>query len=219
MNYKDKELFIFDMDGLIFDSETLYILAIKDIITKKGFEYNEALIYKTIGTNEKTFKEILYKEYGDKFPIDNIAEEIDEEMLVIVEKYGLNFMQGAKELLEILRNENKIIALASSSNKNKIISYLKRSNILDVFNYIISGNEVKNGKPDPEIFQKACDFFDIKNENAIVFEDSFNGIRASFSANIDAIMIPDKLEPNDEMKEKSLAIYSSLNDFITEYKR
>ena len=105
-------------------------------------------------------------------------------------------------------------AIASSNNRKVIFRNIEVTGIKNDFDYIISGDDVKEGKPHPEIFERVCEALNIAKENTLILEDSLNGIKAGHAASIKSIMIPDLLMPTEEAKEKSHTILNSLFEVI-----
>lgn len=212
------ELCIFDMDGLIFDTEKVYIEEFPKILKEYGYILNKDKLIKTLGMNSKSCREY----YENLFPGINFTkmEDILENRLKSISKEGkLTLMKGVLELLEYLKYNNINCALASSSRKDKILQFLNDNNIMKYFKYVISGEDIINGKPNPEIFEKCMEYFNVSPENVYIFEDSYNGIRAANASKANAIMIPDILNPDEEMEKLSYKIFDNLLLVIKEFER
>lgn len=207
------KLAIFDMDGLIFDSEKIYIDEFPKIFKEEGFELKTEDILQTIGKNEKSCEE-FYLSLFPKLDFKKVCLKLENKLKEISSKGKLPLKEGVINLLEYLKHNNVILALASSSNKDKIIKFLKDAKIYNYFDYIISGEDVKFGKPNPEIFLKVIQKFNIKENEAIVFEDSVNGVLASVAAKIPVIMIPDLIYPDEEIKNKTMLVLNNLSEVL-----
>ena len=109
-------------------------------------------------------------------------------------------MPYAKECLEYLQPKYRI-ALASSTRNELVIRQLKNANVLEFFEVIVTGDMVLHSKPDPEIYLKACEELNIPPENCIAIEDSPNGLKSAFFAGLNTIMVPDKIQPNEELNQ------------------
>ena len=129
----------------------------------------------------------------------------------------MKIKKGAENILRFLKEKEVKIALASSNNRYEINLYLEKTNLLKYFEYIISGEDIKESKPNPEIFNKVINYFNVKPSETIILEDSFNGIRAAHSSGAKGIMIPDILEPNEEMKEKAKYIFKDLDEVVLNF--
>lgn len=207
---KRPEAVVFDMDGIIFDSEACVIETWKIIADKYGIEDIEAACRACLGLNNVASEQVMYERYGKDFPYKEYTEE---RRAIYHEKYDggrLPMKPGVNELLEYLKNQGIKIALASSTRSQTVISELTDAGIIGYFDKVVCGDMVKNSKPDPEIFAKACELLGVKPENAIAIEDSFNGIRSAYAAGMNVIMVPDLMEPDDEMREKTVCIQKSL---------
>lgn len=205
---------VFDMDGVIFDSERAVMNCWLYLADKYGIEHIEKPYRACIGTTMERTREIMLEEYGEDFPYVMYAKEASD---IYHEKYDggrLPMKPGVVELLTFLKNENKKIALASSTRRQTVIKQLRDANILEFFDAIICGDMVEKSKPAPDIFLKACEELHVQPEKAYAIEDSYNGIRAAYAGNLRPVMVPDLLPANDEMEEKSERILESLIDVV-----
>lgn len=207
---KKPEAVVFDMDGVIFDSEVCVIETWKIIADKYGIDDIESACRACLGLNNAASEQVMYDNYGKDFPY---REYTEERRALYHEKYDggrLPMKPGVHELLNYLKQSGIKIALASSTRSQTVISELTDAGIIDYFDKVVCGDMVKNSKPDPEIFAKACELLEVEPENAIAIEDSFNGIRSAYAAGMKVIMVPDLMEPDDEMREKTVCILESL---------
>ena len=117
---------------------------------------------------------------------------------------------GVRELLSFLKENNVKTALASSTKVETVTNQLRDAKILDYFDVVIGGDMVKNSKPNPEIFLKAAEKLGIDPKEAYIIEDSFNGIKAAHSAKAMPIMVPDMLEPDEEISSLCHKIFKDL---------
>ncbi|CAM3495869.1 HAD family hydrolase [Pseudostreptobacillus hongkongensis] len=212
------KLAIFDMDGLIFDSENLYVNTFPKIFKKYGHNLNKEQVVKTLGQNHKSVREYYTAEFPN-IDFDLVNNELMTELINSSNNGNLNMKIGVIELLEYLKVKNIKIAIASSSKREMIELYTKNANIFEYFDYIISGEDVVNSKPDPEIFIKAMKYFNISPKETIIFEDSFNGIIAANKSGAFPIMIPDILVPTEEIRNLTWKVFDNLLDFINECER
>lgn len=201
---------VFDMDGVIFDSER----AVMDCWTKIAEKYNipniEEPYNACIGTTKERTKEIMLEAYGTDFPYDEYAAEASRMFHEKYDNGNLPMKDGVVELLTFLKDKGKKIAIGSSTRKEIVVKELEWAGILEYFDVCIGGDMVKRSKPAPDIFLKACKELRIKPERAYVIEDSYNGIRAAKKGKLRPIMVPDLLPPNDEMKKLSVFICENL---------
>ena len=201
---------VFDMDGVIFDSERLVLECWKEIAQTKGMEHMDEVFRKCIGTNMIKTKEILLEHYGEDFPFDTFRKEASILFHSQYDNGRLPMKAGIKELLVYLKEQGVRIGLASSTRYEVVRQELQDAGILSYFQSLTCGDMVKQSKPEPEIFLKACESLFVKPEEAIAIEDSFNGIRSAYRAGMFPIMVPDMIAPNEEMKQLAGKIFLNL---------
>lgn len=201
---------LFDMDGVIFDSEIKVIECWKDIAEKYGFGDIETPCYEALGTTREIAREIMLAHYGADFPYDAYK---DEMAALFHARYGegrLPKKKGVEELLQFLHMHNLKVALASSTRKEVVIQELRDGGLLDYFDAVICGDMVARSKPAPDIFLKACEVLGVAPEHAVGIEDSYNGMRALAAAGITAIMVPDLKQPTDEIRALATEVLPDL---------
>lgn len=206
---------IFDMDGLMFDTENYWIEFGIDIAKNFGYNLTEKFINKITGTNYDNIKRNLFITYGDKFPIEDFYEELRNKIYNDMETNGIRIKKGLIELLKYLKDNNYLIAIASSTSKIIIEKYLSYANIdKNIFNIIVSGVDFKNGKPFPDIYINTCKLLNIKSDETLVLEDSTNGIISAYNANCDVIWIPDRIKVPLDIQKLAINKFDSLIDVI-----
>ena len=214
-----KKLVIFDMDGLMFDSEKLAGECLIQAGKHYGYDISWEVRLELLGKNRETNKRYLCKQFGEDFPVDEIFSLSGDLRRKYIDEHGIQMKKGLVELLEYLKEKKIMIVVASSSPRETIKKYLSMNNLLDYFNEIISGDEVTRCKPDPEIFLKACKDFDIKPSEAIVLEDSISGVMAAFHGDIDVICVPDLVAIEDKYASITLGCFNDLievRDYLKE---
>lgn len=214
MKLTDITAVIFDMDGVIFDTERVYLESCVEAAAELNLGDIRELCISCIGiTAEMTknrFRQVITnEELCNRFW--ELSKFITREKL----SHGMPIKEGAENLLSMLYKRNIPIALASSTTTRTVTAELTSVDLLRYFTIIVGGDMVNNSKPDPEIFLKAADMLGAEPEKCLVLEDSKNGIRAAKAAGMKAIMIPDLIPPDDEMKEKADLTADSLNDVIS----
>ena len=205
---------IFDMDGVIFDSENLVVKCWKVVAEKYGIEDVEAACKDCLGVNSIESKERFLKKYGEEFPYDEYKSEMSALYHQTAAAGGLDLKPGVVELLTFLKEHKYGLAVASSTRRAVVESQLKNAKVLDFFDEIICGDMVKKSKPDPEIYLAAAEKMKVNPKECYAIEDSYNGIRSAYSAGMEAIMVPDLLLPTDETREKCCVICDSLLEVI-----
>ena len=209
---KEFDAVIFDMDGVIFDSERATMDCWIELAEKYSIPDIKTPYYKCIGVNAAKTREIMINTYGKDFPYDRYAKEAS---LMYHDRYDggrLPVKKGVRLILEFLKKHDKKIALASSSKKETVISQLRDADILHFFDEIVTGDMVEKSKPEPDIFLKACEKTGVLPERAYAIEDSINGIRAAYSGKLKPIMVPDILPADDEMRQKAEAVLENLEE-------
>ena len=208
------EAVIFDMDGLMFDTEVLYYEANRTIAKRIDLAYTWEFHEKYIGVSNEEFHKELYLTFETE-AAETLINEGGQALLEHVEVNGLRKKKGLIELLDYLESKNIKKIVASSSIKSVVSLFLEKEQLTSYFDAIIGGDEVTRAKPSPEIYEKAWLKTQVPKEHTLVLEDSLNGIRASYDANIPVIMIPDLILPTNEAKEKTLMILDDLNQVKT----
>ena len=201
---------IFDMDGVIFDSETLVLRSWKEVAERHGIENVEATCHECLGTNSVVSKEIFLKHYGQDFSYDEYKAEMAEVFFSHASGGRLAKKPGVEELLKYLKENGFKVGLASSTQEATVRRQISEGGLLVYFDQIIGGDMVKRSKPEPDIFLEACRRLGSKAENCYVIEDSYNGIRAAHAAGMHPIMVPDLKEPTEEMRVLAEKILGSL---------
>lgn len=202
---------IFDMDGVLFDTERLYQNVWKDYAAQEGFKLKDEMLRRLRGTNGLEMEAILRQWLPDKDP-QNVMETLfkwSRERL----KNEVPIKIGAKEILDYFKANKFKIAIASSADLDMIHNNLKKSGFEDYFDVITSSSEVERGKPSPDIFICSAKRLGLAPNECYVIEDSINGIHAAHAANCRPIMVLDLTLPNSETKALCTGIYSNLLEF------
>lgn len=214
-NRMDYDAVVFDMDGVIFDSERAVMQCWKELAEKYQIPDIEQAVLFCTGTTMKRTREIMLETYGADFPYDIYAKESSAIYHSRYDGGRLPMKTGVVELLTFLKEEGKKIALASSTRRQTVTNQLRDAGILDFFDQVICGDMVERSKPAPDIFLKACETLGVKPERAYAIEDSYNGIRAAHAGKLHPIMVPDLLPANEEMREKAEVVLPDLLEVIS----
>ncbi|MCC8029980.1 MAG: HAD family phosphatase [Lachnospiraceae bacterium] len=225
------KLAIFDMDGLIFDTERLFMERKNEILRQMGYPAREEDYVKTIGLSGTLLREKLLEIYGPDYPAEEITRRTRASLDDYAEAYGPDVKPGVEELLRWFRDHGVPCCVASSTNRAYVEKFLRLAE-LDVYfrGYaardlredpcgaalcITGGDEVARSKPEPDIFLTACARMGVRPEDALVLEDSENGVRAACAAHIPVICIPDLKQPSPEIAEKAAAVLPSAREVIS----
>lgn len=191
---------IFDMDGLLLDSERIVKRTWDLMGVELGIPRFGDHIYHTLGLNRKARSEYFYRVLGKDFPMEEFLKGTSRLFYEIVEKEGLPVKTGVKELLEYGRENGYRMAVATSSSGAYAKKVLGEAGIWKYFNGAVFGDMVTKTKPDPQIYRMACESIQVSPGEAMAFEDSPNGIRSAHSAGLVTVMVPDLVEPNGELE-------------------
>ena len=205
------DLFIFDMDGILFDTETVYLEYGKKLLKELNYEVTDELVEKTTGLTNEEAKEIYLEEFGRDFPYDEIILKVDNYIIDEAQKGNIALMTGAKEMLEFLSSRGKKMVMGTSADSFMANTLLESKGIKDYFSHIITADDVERGKPDPEVFLRGAGKMNINPSKTMVFEDSINGVKAAYGAGMLPVMIPDKLTPTEDIEDM---LYKKFDDFL-----
>ncbi len=203
---------VFDMDGIIFDSERLVIDCWKVVAEKYAIPDIEEACNECLGVNGVETKEKFLNRYGQDFPYDAYKNEMSKIYHDNYDGGRLPMKIGVVELLEYIKNCNLKVALASSTRSEVVTQQLKDAGILKYFQVIVGGDMVTRSKPQPDIFLKACEELGVAPQESFAIEDSYNGIRAAAAGHLRPLMVPDLMPPTTEMQELSENIFDTLLD-------
>ena len=209
---------VFDMDGVIFDSEKLYRK--HWMISAKEYGIDEEIMYtlldKIAGATKERNERLMKDHFGEDFDYMRFRELTMNRMDEDIRENGVELKPGVMELFDYLKANGYLIGLATSTMKERAEGNLKRAGILDYFDGIMYGGIVEHGKPAPDIYEHACRLLGVSPSEAIGIEDSINGIKSSHAAGLYTIMVIDLIKPNDEVRELADRIYDSLFE-VKEY--
>lgn len=207
---------VFDMDGVIFDSERAVMQCWEEVASRHNIPNIEKAILACTGTTMVRTREIMLNLYGADFPYDEYARESSAIFHSRYDGGRLPMKPGVKELLTFLKEHDKKIALASSTRQQVVTDELRDAGVIEYFDRIICGDMVSRSKPAPDIFLKACEELNISPSDSYAIEDSYNGIRAAHAGGLHPIMIPDLLPADEEMQSLAEIVLPSLTS-VMEY--
>lgn len=205
---------VFDMDGILFDTERLCQDSWIAVAEEKGLPGMEEVFVQCIGRNANDSKRIVMNAYGEHFDYQTFREETSVWYWDYVKKNGLPVMPGAEQLLKWLKEHGWIVGLASSTRRPTVLRNLELSGFSDYFSAVITGDMVEHSKPLPDIYLIACRELEVQPEEAYAIEDSPNGIRSAHAAGMKALMVPDMLKPDEEMWRLSFRIMENLDQVL-----
>lgn len=192
--------FIFDMDGILFDTERLFNKCFANALREYGVEDTEYFLTACLGRSSAESKEICMEKLPVDFPYDEMQKNLREAFNTRLTEGGMPVKPGVYLMLEYLKTNRYPIALASSSTMKSVIHHLEEANMTEYFSVIVGGDCVENGKPQPDIYLYVLDKMNMKGKNVIAFEDSPNGLKAATAAGLKTVMIPDQIPFSEELK-------------------
>jgi len=201
---------VFDMDGLLFDTETMVRDAIQSASARLRFDMPEALFLSLIGLSSEEGRKLLLQHYGRAFDCDLFWREVDEEFQLLLQ--GRTFLKaGVVELLDWLDDRDLPRAIATSSQHVHVQRNLAIHDLVGRFDVIVADGDCALGKPNPHPFLKAAEDLGVPPEDCLALEDSPNGVRAASRAGMMTIMVPDLVEPSDEIRRCCIAVARDLH--------
>lgn len=202
---------IFDMDGLIFDTERPIRRVILDAVLAVGFEMPEAFYQSMIGVPGPECDAMIRAHFGPGFPFEVFDTACRAEIARVLGE-GVAVKPGAAELIGELHARQVPIALATSSGRVHAERHLGAADLRRFFSAVATRNDVSRGKPHPDLFLKAASDLQVAPERCLVLEDSHNGVRAAHAAGCLPIMVPDLLEATDEIRRLCVLVASDLHE-------
>lgn len=222
MRFNNKEISaaIFDMDGTMFDTEKLRMEMMKTAAKEIcGKEVSNEVLLGSLGLNFKASERLAKEHYGEDFPYKEIRDRADKLEVDFIRKNGMPVKDGLFDVLEIFKKSKIPMAIATSSKRELVEEYIDNAGVRKYFDAIVCGDEVKNSKPDPEIFLKAAEKLKIDERKALVFEDSENGLKAGIAAGMLPVFVKDMIYPVDEVRNKAFVQYEGMTSFVDDLKK
>ena len=204
---------IFDMDGLMIDTESLALKAWQLAGTDFGFPISDDIFITMVGRNRWDSDRTLVEVFGSDFPVDAVRKRYRTYVDGWIDEGKLAVKSGLLELLSFLDEISMPRAVATSTEYERAIYKLSLVNLLDHFSVVIAGDQVQKGKPAPDIFLAAAARLHILPENCLVLEDSDAGIQAAYDAGMTPVMIPDMKPPSDKSLASAHRIFEGLEEF------
>ena len=205
---------IFDMDGLMTDTERLYIDLWCQILREQGMEEHREVVTRCIGMDHSKMRSYIKDTLGEEFDYLSVLGEVGKRSERYCQEHGIPVKPGLYELLDDLDAQKIPYAVATSSRGEGARSKLQKIGVLSRLRGLVTGDMVEKGKPDPEIFIRAAQALQLPPGECLVLEDSPHGILAAHRAGCLPMMIPDLWQPDSEVKSMLYALGSSLLDVI-----
>lgn len=206
---------VFDMDGLMIDTEKLYLRYWKEAASDYGYEMKNEHVYSIRSLARKYSIPKLKSFFGEDFPTEDVRKRRTELINEHINKHGIDVKKGLFEILNYLNDHEIKLAVATATPRDRAIHCLELIGARDYFSAVICGDMIESGKPDPDIYLIAAQELGVPPENCVAFEDSPNGIKAAYSAGCHPIMIPDMTQPDEEIAPLLSAVYDDLAKAIS----
>ena len=205
---------IFDMDGLMFDTEPVWGACWTSVCAKVGLEVPDGMVEAVRGRSGETMIATVREYLGPDAPVEWLWEQEKEAVREAIEREGVSKKGGLDELLTYLHDCQIPAAVASSSPKAQIEANLARHGIAGYFDVIVSGESLGKSKPDPAIFLEAALLLGTEPRRTIVLEDALTGVEAGWRGGFITIMVPDLTPPDEKARRRATAIVDRLDDVI-----
>ncbi|MFI9508122.1 HAD family hydrolase [Nocardia sp. NPDC052566] len=201
---------VFDMDGLLIDSERLAMESLVSAGAELGYDMPIEFCRSMIGVPADRCRELAAAAYGPDFPLERYFVVHEVHLRVLVDSGRLTTKPGAAELLDYLEFQGIPKAIATSSSRDRADHHLRLVGLADRFDAVITRQDVTNGKPDPEPYLTAMAALGGEVETTLALEDSTNGLRAAHAAGLRCLLIPDLVQPTDESRHMAHRLYPDL---------
>ena len=209
-----KNTVVFDMDGVLFDTERLCQDSWLAVAEENGLPGMKEIFPQCIGLNANDSRRIVMNAYGEDFDYEGFREQASVWFWNYIEKNGLPMKPGVRELLDWLKENGWTVGLASSTRRSPVLNHLEQARIRDYFSTVITGDMVEHSKPQPDIYLMACRELGANPKEAYAIEDSPNGIRSAHAAGMSPLMVPDMIAPDEEMRRLSSCIFKDLFEVL-----
>jgi beta-phosphoglucomutase-like phosphatase (HAD superfamily) len=202
---------VFDMDGLLVDTETVSHQAMTLAARRQGHELPQDLFMRTVGMNFAHSGQLFADHFGPAFDVPAFQDE-SIRLFRAAGELGVALKDGVLELLELLDRLKLPRAIATSSPHQDVERHLRHHDLKGRFDAIVAGGDYARSKPFPDPFLKAAEVLGVDPAHCLALEDSHNGVRAAHAAGMMAVMVPDLLEPTEEMHALCVRVIESLHE-------
>jgi len=210
---------IFDMDGLLLDTETLAARAWRDCAAAQGVAFDDALALRLVGRNFADCSALVRAHYADPYPVDGVLGGWHAAYDAIVERDGIALKRGVHEVLDWLDEARLPRAVATSTRRERARTKLDDAGLLRRIDALVGGDEVRHGKPAPDLPLEAARRIAVRPAQCVVLEDSEPGVRAALAAGMRVFMVPDLVAPSSELLDAGVLVAASLHEVREQLER
>jgi HAD superfamily hydrolase (TIGR01509 family) len=205
---------VFDMDGLLLDTERLALRALQQAGAEMGLEMSDALCRSMIGVAADKSRLLFVERHGEAAPADALFAAATRGLEAQIDAGQLRVKAGVTPLLAAAERAGLPCAVATSSSRQKALHHLRAAGLVERFAAVVTRDDVAHGKPHPDLFVHAALALAVPPGRCLALEDSYNGVRAAHAAGMPVIMVPDLLPPTDEMRRLCHAIVEDLSAVV-----
>ena len=203
---------VLDMDGLMLDTESIYKRAWQNAAVQCGYALDDSFYLTLLGQPNPACEAALLERYGGDFPIPEFRARWSELWRTDVESYGIPAKPGLAELISFLGERQIPVAVATSSDQDYATFSLRAAGLEGRFDHIVTGDQVVNGKPAPDIYIESARRLGVPPERCVAVEDSDAGALAASAAGMITMMVPDLKPPSAEARSAAFCVVASLLD-------
>ena len=200
---------VFDMDGLLLDTETVCREAIFRSCADLGYAMTDELFLSLVGSPKEANDKRLTSHFGAAFPLPDFENGRRAWMRELCAS-SVKLKPGARDLLEFLKSARISSAVATSSGRDEAEEHLRHAGVLPLIDVLVAREDVTHGKPHPESFLRAAELLAVRPQQCLALEDSYNGVRAAHGAGMATIMVPDMLPATPEMRILCVGVMQDL---------
>jgi HAD superfamily hydrolase (TIGR01509 family) len=199
---------IFDMDGTLLDTEAVFKAIVYEVCTEMGFAMTDGVHGRMVGSSHEATAQLLIESFGSHFPYTLFDEKCRTIMKSRLSEVPVK--AGARELVTALRELGVPLAVATSSRANHAMGHLEAAGVIGFFDTIVTRDDVINPKPHPEPYLTAARRLKVDPVHCVAFEDSISGVRAAHAAGMRTVMVPDLVQPSDDIAALCVAVLESM---------
>ena len=203
---------VFDMDGLLLDSERMWADCLLAACTDLGISFDRQGCLDMIGKSAHASRLVLLERIQSEHQVDTLLGVVSERYDHEIVKRAIPLKPGVLELLSFLDDRGLPRAVATSTRHERAVRKIAAAGIGERMNFVIGGDQVSRGKPEPEIYLRACAAMGLVPTNCMAFEDSPTGLTAAHRAGLRTVLVPDLLEPPAEARSMAWRVVDSLTE-------